>query len=104
MATLCSGAWRARLIGAMETLFDLAAPPALDVPAAPPPAVLAEVDAAWERALRLQAAGWDLSVCVGRIGGRARVRLRRDGVEVAALSASRWLALACGDAPLPVAR
>jgi hypothetical protein len=74
-----------------------------DIPDAPPPDVLLAVDAAWERAARFAAAGLDLDLSVGRVGGRFRGRLLRDDGVALVLSARQVLAIACGDAmpPLP---
>ena len=75
------------------SLFHLAS----DVPDAPPPEVLDEVDAAWVRAASLAAAGLHLHVSFGRVGGRLRARLCRADEVVAALTPAQVLALACGD-------
>jgi hypothetical protein len=70
-----------------------------DIPTCPPPEVLAQVDAAWERAQQMQRAGIELSLSVGRFGRRPRAGLRVDGILVAELGVREWLALACGEAP-----
>lgn len=64
-----------------------------------PAEVLAEVDAAWERAHELVADGLELHFEVsvsGRVGGE--LRAADGGRLVSRLSASEALALACGDA------
>ena len=74
--------------------------PSLDLPEE----VMAEVDAAWERAQDLVADELELHFDVS-VSGRVRGELRTaDGGElVSRLSASEALALACGDARLAVA-
>ena len=69
-----------------------------------PAEVLAEVDAAWERAHELVADELELHFEVS-VSGRVRGELRAaDGGElVSRLSASEALALACGDAELATA-
>ena len=65
----------------------------------PPSHVLAEVDAAWERAQDLIAG--ELELHFERFLGGARAELRVPGGEtVERLTASEALALACGDAAL----
>ncbi len=65
----------------------------------PPPHVLAEVDAAWERAQDLIAG--ELELHFERFLGGARATLRVPGGEtVSRLKPSEALALACGDAAL----
>ena len=76
---------------------------ASDIPETPPAEVLAEVDAAWERAAGLAADGLTLDIAVGRISGRVRGRLRLEDAIVERLSPSQLLALACGD-PLAAPR
>ena len=68
----------------------------------PPPHVLAEVDAAWERAQDLLAGEVELHFEVELLTGRPAAELRLPGVDEAweRLSASEALALACGDAQL----
>lgn len=71
--------------------------------AGPPEHVLAEVDAAWERAQDLIAGELELHFTrawCGRVGGELRVP---GGVVVSRLTATEALALACGDAELAVA-
>jgi hypothetical protein len=70
---------------------------ASDIPEVPPAEVLAEVDAAWERAARLAADGLRLDVSVGRISGRVRGRLCLEDEVVERLTPSQLLAVACGD-------
>ncbi len=74
--------------------------PLLDLPAE----VLAEVDAAWERAQDLVADELELHFDVS-VSGRVRGELRAadSGELVSRLSASEALAVACGDAELAVA-
>jgi hypothetical protein len=73
-----------------------------DLPASPPPEVLAEVDAAWERARELFESGFDLHFVVD---GGVRAELRTAGGEVAErYSAREALAFACGDPVLRTAR
>jgi hypothetical protein len=65
----------------------------------PPPHVLAEVDAAWERAQDLIAG--ELELHFERFLGGVRTSLRAPGGEtVSQLKPSEALALACGDAAL----
>lgn len=73
------------------------------IPAVPPPEVLDEVDAAWERSAAFCGDDLDLRVRVGRISGRVSGELRREDVVLERLSPSQILALACGD-PLPLPR
>ena len=74
-----------------------------EIPETPPADVLAEVDAAWERAASFSADGLELDIAVGRISGRVRGRLRLEDQVVQRLSPSQLLAVACGD-PLLVPR
>jgi hypothetical protein len=67
------------------------------IPDAPPPEVVAEVDAAWARSADLCGADLDLHVRVGRISGRVSGELRCEDVAVERLSPSQILALACGE-------
>ncbi|MBE2319090.1 hypothetical protein DVA67_024155 [Solirubrobacter sp. CPCC 204708] len=69
-----------------------------------PAEVLAEVDAAWERAHDLVADELELHFDVS-VSGRVRGELRDacGGELVARLSAAEALALACGDAELALA-
>ena len=71
----------------------------------PPAHVLAEVDAAWERAQDLADGELELHFAQALMGGRVTGELRLpDGGElVERLSASEALALACGDASLALA-
>jgi hypothetical protein len=70
----------------------------------PPAHVLAEVDAAWERAQDLIAGELELHFATSRVGSRVSGELRIPGGEtVQRLSASEALALACGDAELALA-
>ena len=73
--------------------------PAHTAPLDLPAEVLAEVDAAWERAHELVAGELELHFEVS-VSGRVRGELRAaDGGElVTRLSATEALALACGDA------
>ena len=81
--------------------FAPAHTPLLDLP---PAEVLAEVDAAWERAQDLFADELELHFAIGSVGGRVRCELRTTEGEVwERLSASEALALACGDATLALA-
>ncbi len=73
------------------------------IPDVPPPEVLAEVDAAWERSSAFCGDDLDLRVRVGRISGRVSGELRCEDVVLERLSPSQILALACGD-PLPLPR
>ena len=72
----------------------------LDLPAE----VLAELDAAWERAQHPVADELELHFEVS-VSGRVRGELRAadDGAFVSRLSASEALAIACGDAELALA-
>ena len=74
-----------------------------DLPESPPAEVLAEVDAAWERAAGFAADGLELHVAVGRISGRVRGQLRLEDEVLQRLTPSQVLALACGD-PLVLPR
>jgi hypothetical protein len=70
----------------------------------PPAHVLAEVDAAWERAQDLIAGELELHFATSRVGSRVSGELRVPGGEtVQRLSASEALALACGDAEFALA-
>ena len=69
------------------------------LPAGPPPEVLAEIDAAWERSGALLDAGMELHFELDAPSGAVRAELRcADGTAGERLSASDALALACGDA------
>ena len=75
-----------------------------DLLAGPPPHVLAEVDAAWERAQDLFAGELELHFAVESFTHRVSGELRVRGGEVwEHVSAGEALAIACGDvAVLPV--
>jgi hypothetical protein len=76
-----------------------------DLPVSPPAEVLAEVDAAWERARELFESGMDLHFEVDALVGRVSAELRTAGGEVAErYSAREALAFACGDPVLRTAR
>jgi len=69
-----------------------------DLPAGPPPQVLAEVDAAWERAQDLFAGELELGFAVDSFTRRVSGELRVPGGEVwERVSAGEALAIACGD-------
>ena len=77
-----------------------------DSPVGPPPEVLAEIDAAWERAQELFTTDLELHFEVDRSWGRVWAELRNpDGSVAETLSASEAVAIACGDAAaaLPLA-
>lgn len=80
------------------TRFTLAHTPLLD----PPPHVLAEVDAAWERAQDLIAGELELHFALDSATRRVSGELRVPGAAEAweRLSATEALLLACGDAAL----
>jgi len=70
-----------------------------DLPSGPPPEVLDEVFAAWERAQRPLPEGLELSFPAEPALGRAWGELRiGDGTVVASLPAFEAVAIACGDA------
>ena len=70
----------------------------------PPAHVLAEVDAAWERAQDLFAGELELHFSVGRVSGRVTGELRLPGGDtLERLTAGEALMLACGDAELALA-
>ncbi len=73
------------------------------IPDVPPPEVMAEVDAAWERSAGFCADDLELRMRVGRISGRVSGELRCEDVVLERLSPSQILAVACGD-PLPLPR
>ncbi len=73
----------------------------LDVPGTPPPEVLDEVAQAWERAAGFAADGLEIHLGIGRFGERVRGTLRLEDEILMRLSATQFLALACGD-PVPV--
>ena len=65
--------------------------------AGPPPEVLAEIDAAWERAQELFSDDLELHFEVDRRFGRAWAELRTaDGAVAETLSASEAVAICCG--------
>jgi len=69
-----------------------------DLPAGPPPEVLAQIDVAWERSRELFASDLGLHFEVDEILGRVWAELRcADGTVVDRLTASEALAFACGD-------
>ena len=75
----------------------------LDLPAAPPPEVLQQIDVAWGRARELFDSDLELRFEVDAALGHVWAELRcRDGSLVERLSATEALALACG-APVPCA-
>jgi hypothetical protein len=77
--------------------FALDHTPLLD----PPPHVLAEVDAAWERAQDLFAGELELHFAISSVTRRVTGELRVPGGETwERLSATEALLLACGDAAL----
>ena len=70
----------------------------------PPAHVLAEVDAAWERAQELADGELELHFAQALMGGRVTGELRLpDGSLAERISATEALALACGDAALALA-
>jgi len=70
----------------------------------PPAHVLAEVDAAWERAQDLADGELELHFAQALMGGRVTGELRLpDGSLAERISATEALALACGDAALALA-
>jgi hypothetical protein len=77
-----------------------------DLPSSPPPEVLDEVFAAWERAQEPLPESLALDFVAERALGRAWGELRLDdGTFLTSISASEALAIACGDAavlPAPV--
>ena len=69
-----------------------------DLPAGPPPEVLAEVDAAWERAQALVDGDLELHFESDELLHRAFGELRRaDGTVEFRLTAVESVAIACGD-------
>jgi hypothetical protein len=71
---------------------------ASDLPAGPPPEVLDEIDAAWERAQALVDGEFELHFGVDEQSHRIFGELRRlDGTIEERLSATDALAIACGD-------
>ena len=76
----------------------------LDFLNGPPPEVLDEVAAAWERAQEPLPDGLELWFASEPALGRAWAELRlEDGELMTAISASEALAIACGDARMAVA-
>jgi len=77
-----------------------------DLPSSPPPEVMDEVFAAWERAQEPLGESLELHFVSEPVLGRAWGELRvDDGTFLASISASEALAIACGDAavvPSPV--
>jgi len=73
-----------------------------DLLTGPPPDVLAEVDAAWERAQDLFADELELSFDLDSLTGRVKGSLRvpAGGPVWESLTATEALALACGDAEI----
>jgi hypothetical protein len=69
----------------------------------PPPEVLDEVAAAWERAQEPLPDGLTLHFASEPALGRAWGQLLHDGEVVTSISASEALAIACGDALMAVA-
>ena len=70
----------------------------LDLPEGPPPEVLGEIDAAWERAQALVEGELELHFEADALLRRAFGELRRgDGTLELRLSASEAVAMACGD-------
>jgi hypothetical protein len=71
------------------------------LPAGPPPEVLDEIDAAWERAQGLLDGDFELHFEADHVSHRAFGELRRaDGTLERELTATEALAIACGD-PVP---
>jgi hypothetical protein len=75
----------------------------LDFLNGPPPEVLDEVAAAWERAQEPLPDGLELCFASEPALGRAWGELRQDGELVAGIPASEAIAIACGDALMAVA-
>ncbi len=72
--------------------------PRQDAPMGPPPEVLAQLDAAWERAQDLFGGTVELHFEVDRDWGRVWAELRTsDGMVAQTLSASEAIAMACGE-------
>ena len=71
--------------------------PSTQLPEGPPPEVLEEIDAAWERAQALFESGFELTFEVGAAAGRVRARGGRAGDRGVGYSAIEILALACGE-------
>ena len=75
----------------------------LDFLNGPPPEVLDEIGAAWERAQEPLPDGLELHFASEPALGRAWGQLLHDDELVVSLSASEAIALACGDARMAVA-
>ena len=72
-----------------------------DLPAGPPPEVLAQIDVAWERARDLFESDRELHFEVDELFGHVWAELREaDGTVTDRLTASEALDFACGDAAL----
>ena len=70
------------------------------IPAIPPPEVLDEVDAAWERAVQLAAQDLELHFARDEVSGRPIVELRTlSGELVKRISAAQALQIIAGRAP-----
>jgi hypothetical protein len=82
-----------------EIRLDLMSRSHADIPAGPPPEVLEEIAAAWERAqeplFEDLLLGFSSEPALGRAWGELRMA---DGTLVERISASEALAIACGDA------
>ena len=75
-----------------------------DFPSGPPPEVMDEIAAAWERAQEPLLDGLELHFASEPTLGRAWGELRLDDGELlAGISASEAIAIACGDARMAVA-
>jgi hypothetical protein len=75
----------------------------LDFLNGPPPEVLDEVAAAWERAQEPLPDGLELNFVSEPALGRAWGELRSDGELITSIAASEAIAIACGDALMAVA-
>jgi hypothetical protein len=74
-----------------------------DVSAGPPPEVLAQIDAAWERAQELFTTDLELHFEIDRNWGQVWAELRNpDGSVAETMSASEAVAMCCGDASAPL--
>jgi hypothetical protein len=69
----------------------------------PPPEVLDEIAAAWERAQEPLCDGLELHFASEPALGRAWGQLLHDGELVSGISASEAIAIACGDVRMAVA-
>jgi hypothetical protein len=76
---------------------------ALDLLSGPPPEVLDEIAAAWERAQEPLPDALELHFASEPALGRAWGELRFEGELVTSLPASQAIAIACGDAMMAVA-